>query len=222
MKVPPSDEYEKTVFGTMYVRALSSFPQASAFTLSPLAQVQSSPSNSPQSSRHKVRGFADEIETLDPRSEPDADKFGDYQLKLLKGMLGKVGEGTFIEPPFKPDYGFNVVFGRKGFANFGLTILDTSLVMHHRRSLLSRMKFVEYGLPIVIGDDVWIGSNVQVMPGVIVGKGCTIGAGSAVTKDIPEYSVAVGCPARVIKKLQSVEEERADPENVWNQLPDRM
>ncbi|KAL0058754.1 hypothetical protein AAF712_014562 [Marasmius tenuissimus] len=217
MKVPPSDEYEKTVFGTMYNPLRPTLLKA----------------------RHKVRGLADEIETLDPRSEPDADKFGDYQLKLLEGMLGKVGEGTFIEPPFKPDYGFNVVFGRKGFANFGLTILDTSLVIiigdrvqmafnvslltaTHSTSVLSRMKFVEYGLPIVIGDDVWIGSNVQVMPGVIIGKGCTIGAGSVVTKDIPEYSVAVGCPARVIKKLQSVEEERADPENVWNQLPDGM
>ncbi|KAJ8080026.1 hypothetical protein PM082_016852 [Marasmius tenuissimus] len=214
--VPWSDEYEKMVSGMMYNPLHPTLLKA----------------------RHKARGLAHEFNTLDPRSEPDADKFGENQLKLLKGMLGKVGEGTFIEPPFKPDYGFNVVFGKNCFANFGLTILDTSLVIigdrvqmapnvslltaTHSTSVLSRIKFVEYGLPIVIGDDVWIGSNVQVMPGVTIGKGCTIGAGSVVTKDIPEYSVAVGCPARVIKKLQSIEEERADPDNVWNQLPDRM
>ncbi|KAL0562951.1 hypothetical protein V5O48_019127, partial [Marasmius crinis-equi] len=60
------------------------------------------------------------------------------------------------------------------------------------------------------------------MPGVTIGRGSTIGAGSVVTKDVPPYSVVVGNPGRVIKTVQSVEEERADPEGPWNGLPDRM
>lgn len=74
----------------------------------------------------------------------------------------------------------------------------------HDTSVESRRNFVEYALPITIGDDCWIGGNTTVMPGVTIGKGCTIGAGSVVTKDIPEFSVAVGVPAKVIKKLEVV------------------
>lgn len=118
-----------------------------------------------------------------------------------------------------------------------LTILDTSLVIigdrvqiangvtlagaGHETSVLSRIKFIEFGHPIRIEEDCWIGANVTVLPGVTIGKGCTIGAGSVVTRDIPPYSVAVGAPARVIKKLPTVEEERADPNNPLNHLEDR-
>lgn len=91
----------------------------------------------------------------------------------------------------------------------------------HETSVLSRIKFIEFGHPIRIEDDCWIGANVTILPGVTIGKGCTIGAGSVVSKSIPPYSVAVGVPAKVIKKLPTVEEERADSNNWLNKLPDR-
>lgn len=92
----------------------------------------------------------------------------------------------------------------------------------HETSVLSRVKYVEFGHPIRIEDDCWLGSNVTVLPGVTVGRGSTIGAGSVVTRDIPPYSVAVGVPARVIKKLKTIEEEMADPENIFRNMPDRQ
>lgn len=115
-----------------------------------------------------------------------------------------------------------------------VTILDTSLVVigdrvqigtgvgifsaGHDTSVLSRQKFVEFGHPIFIEDDCWIGGNVVILPGVRIGKGCTIGAGSIVTKDIPPYSVAVGSPCRVIKTIPSVEEEMQDPNNPYRDI----
>lgn len=68
----------------------------------------------------------------------------------------------------------------------------------------SRRDGVEYAGQVTIGDDCWIGGNVTIMPGVTIGKGCTVGSGSIVTKDIPEFSVAIGNPARVVKKVDSV------------------
>ncbi|KAF5518299.1 Nodulation protein L [Colletotrichum aenigma] len=127
---------------------------------------------------------------------------------MLKDILGKVGPGTFIEPPFIPDYGCNVVIGENCFINFNCTILDTSLVVignrvqlgpnvsiysaGHEASVLSRIKFVEFGDPVYIEDDAWIGGGTIILPGVTIGKGSTIGAGSIVTKSIPPYSVAMG------------------------------
>ncbi|GMG03454.1 unnamed protein product [Aspergillus oryzae] len=115
-----------------------------------------------------------------------------------------------------------------------LTVLDTSLVVigdrvqigtnvsiitaGHDTSVLSRRKFVEFGHPIFIEDDCWIGANVVILPGVRIGKGSTIGAGSIVTKDIPPYSVGAGIPCRVKKTIQSVEEEENDPSNPWRNL----
>ncbi|KAL0568916.1 hypothetical protein V5O48_013058 [Marasmius crinis-equi] len=212
--VPWCEEYQKMVSGMMYDPLEPKLGQA----------------------RHRARGLTHEFNSMDPRSLP-ADQFADARSAILEKLLGKVGKGTFIESPFRPDYGCNVIFGENCFVNFNLVILDTALVTigsrvqfapnvslytaTHSTSVLSRIKFVEYGLPITIEDDCWIGGNVQVMPGVTIGKGSTIGAGSVVTKDVPAYSVVVGNPGRVIKTVQSVEEERADPENPWRGLPDR-
>lgn len=91
----------------------------------------------------------------------------------------------------------------------------------HETSVLSRIKFVEYGLPVCIEDDVWVGGGTIILPGVTIGRGSTIGAGSVVTKSIPPYSVAVGSPARVVKTLPTVEEELADPNNLYANLPDK-
>lgn len=118
--------------------------------------------------------------------------------------------------------------------NGSMTVLDTSLVVignrvqfgpnvsiysaGHDTSVLSRIKFVEFGHPVFIEDDCWIGGNVVILPGVRIGKGSTVGAGSVVTKDIPPYSVAVGNPCKVRKTIQSVEEEEQDPSNPYNDL----
>lgn len=88
----------------------------------------------------------------------------------------------------------------------------------HETSVLSRIKFVEFGHPVYIEDDCWIGGNVVILPGVRIGKGSTIAAGAVVTKDIPPYSVAMGAPAKVRKTIQSVEEEMADPQNLYRDM----
>lgn len=91
----------------------------------------------------------------------------------------------------------------------------------HETSVLSRVKFVEFGHPVRIEDDCWIGGGVTILPNVTIGKGSTVGAGAVVTKSLPPYSVALGAPAKVVKTLPSVEEEMADPNNPFNNLPDR-
>lgn len=209
--------------------------------------------------RHRSRCLAHKLNNMDPGSMP-MEKFHEAQAALLQQILGKMGEGSFIEPPFLPDYGCNVIMGRNCFANFkyvvtdspvvdsprpaatdfprSLTILDTSLVTigdrvqfgpnvsifgaSHDTSVLSRIKFVEFGLPVVIEDDCWIGGGSTILPGVTIGKGSTVGAGSTVTKSLPPYSVAVGTPARVVRTLPTVEQERADPSNPYRGMPDRQ
>ncbi|KAI1065813.1 hypothetical protein LB507_001196 [Fusarium sp. FIESC RH6] len=186
--------------------------------------------------RHRARGLTYKFNNLDPNTG-SFEEIEKKRTEMLSEMLGKVGSGTFIEAPFSPDYGSNVSIGKNCFMNFGLTILDTSLVIigdrvqmgpnvhlytaGHETSVLSRIKFVEFGHPIRIEDDCWIGGNVVVLPGVTIGKGCTVGAGAVVTKSLPPYSIALGAPAKVVKTIQSVEEERADPNNPFNNMPDR-
>ncbi|KAI5238856.1 hypothetical protein E4T42_08883 [Aureobasidium subglaciale] len=141
--------------------------------------------------------------------------------ELLKKFFGSLGKNSFIEPPLNVDYGCNILIGDDFYSNFGLTILDCCLVeigdrvlfgpgvnilsATHQTDVQSRRDGVEFALPVVIGSDCWIGGNVSILPGVTIGEGCTIGAGSVVTKSIPAFSVAVGSPARVIKKVQEAE-----------------
>ncbi|KAJ5110524.1 acetyltransferase [Penicillium argentinense] len=212
--VPHCEDYEKMISGMMYNPTIPRLLEA----------------------RHICRGLTDDYNNLDTKSISYED-IADKRFELLKKLVGKVGEGTFIEPPFRPDYGCNISIGKECFINWNVTILDTSLVIigdrvqigtgvglitaGHDVSVLSRRKFVEFGHPIFIEDDCWIGANVVILPGVRIGKGSTIGAASVVTKDIPPYSVAVGAPARVRKTIPSVEEEMADPHNPYRNLPDR-
>ncbi|KAJ5626326.1 maltose/galactoside acetyltransferase [Penicillium lagena] len=208
---PHSEDYEKMISGMMF------FP------------------NTPEllGARHRCRGLTADYNNLDTKAISYENTF-DARMDLLKQLVGKVGTGTFVEPPFRPDYGCNISIGSDCFLNWNLTVLDTSLVVigdrvqmgtgvslltaGHDTSVLSRQKYVEFGHPIFIEDDCWIGANVTVLPGVRIGKGCTIGAGSIVTKDIPPFSVAVGAPCRVRKTIQSPEEEEQDPNNPYRQL----
>ncbi|EHY57615.1 hypothetical protein HRR83_005476 [Exophiala dermatitidis] len=184
--------------------------------------------------RVRCRNVSEDYNRFSARTLDSPDQIFDARLKLLKEIVGGVGEGTFVEAPFTPDYGCNVVIGRDCFFNFNLTILDTSLVIigdrvqmgpgvsiytaTHETSILSRRKYVEFGLPVRIGDDCWIGGQAIILPGVTIGQGCTIGAGSVVTKDVPDFSVAVGSPCRVIRTVQSAEEEEADENNPYRNM----
>ena len=145
---------------------------------------------------------------------PDAEKEQD---ELIKEILGKTGENVHIEAPFHCDYGYNIEVGENFFANYNLTVLDVGKVRIGKNAQIapnvsiytaghpihpdSRNSGYEYGIEVTIGDNVWIGGNVCIMPGVTVGDNVVIGAGSVVTKDIPDSVIAVGNPCRVVRTI---------------------
>ncbi|MCR5556027.1 MAG: sugar O-acetyltransferase [Butyrivibrio sp.] len=142
--------------------------------------------------------------------------------KLIKGILGKTGEEINIEAPFHCDYGYNIEVGENFFANYNLIILDVARVRIGDNAQIapnvaiytaghpihpdSRNSGYEYGIDVTIGDNVWIGGNTCIMPGVTIGNNVVIGGGSVVTKDIPDNMIAVGNPCRVIREI--TEEDR--------------
>ncbi len=137
--------------------------------------------------------------------------------ELLKKILGKTNDNFWIEQPFMCDYGYNIEIGENFYSNHNLVILDANKVEFgnnvfiapncsfytagHPIDAETRNKGLEYAKPIKVGNDVWIGGNVVVLPGITIGDNVVIGAGSIVTKDIPSNSVAVGNPCRVIKNI---------------------
>lgn len=138
--------------------------------------------------------------------------------RILKALLGQVGENYFIELPFHTDYGFNVKLGDNFFANNGLTLLDSGLIEigddvliapnvgiytagHALDPELRLRTGAEYTAPVKIGNNVWIGAGVTVCPGVTIGDNSVIGAGSVVTKSIPSDSLAYGNPAHVVRQF---------------------
>lgn len=136
---------------------------------------------------------------------------------IIKEILGKTGSMFIIEQPFMCDYGYNIEIGENFYANHNLIILDGSKVKFgdnvfiapncsfytagHPLDVERRNKGLEYAKPIKVGNNVWIGGNVIVLPGVTIGDNVVIGAGSVVNKDIPSNTVAVGNPCKVIKQL---------------------
>ena len=137
--------------------------------------------------------------------------------ELLKKILGNTKENFLIEQPFICDYGYNIEIGENFYSNHNLTILDGNKVKFgdnvfiapncgfytagHPLDPKTRNEGFEYAKPIEVGNNVWIGGNVIVLPGVRIGNNVVIGAGSVVTKDIPSDVIAVGNPCRVIKTL---------------------
>ncbi len=135
---------------------------------------------------------------------------------LLKELLGKTGENYTIISPFYCDYGYNIEIGENFFANMNLVILDGAKVTignnvfiapnvgiytaGHQLDPKERAQGLEYAYPVSIGNDVWIGGNTVILPGINIGDNCVIGAGSVVTKDIPANSMAVGNPCKVIRQ----------------------
>lgn len=138
--------------------------------------------------------------------------------ELLKRMLGAVGDDEIIiNQPFRCDYGKQIRVGRRFFANFNFTVLDEAPVTIgddcfigpnvsiytacHDTDPVERNSRHEWAEPVTIGDSVWIGGNVTILPGVSIGDNVTIGAGSVVTKDIPDNVIAAGNPCRVIRRI---------------------
>ncbi len=136
--------------------------------------------------------------------------------RIVKELLGK-SEGAFINPPFYCDYGTHIEVGKNFFANYNCTILDVAKVRigdncqmapnvaiytaGHPVHPDTRNTAYEYGIEVTLGDNVWIGGNTVVCPGVHIGSNTVIGAGSVVTKDIPDWVVAAGNPCRVLRKI---------------------
>ena len=145
------------------------------------------------------------------------------QEQLIKKILGKTGCHVHIEAPFHCDYGYNIEVGENFFANYNLTVLDVGLVRignnaqiapnvsiytaGHPVHPVSRNSGYEYGIAITIGDNVWIGGNAVIMPGVTIGDNVVIGAGSIVTKDLPSNVIAAGNPCRVIREITDADRD---------------
>ena len=140
------------------------------------------------------------------------------RFQILKDLLGHVADDEIIvNQPFYCDYGKQIRVGKRFFANFNLTVLDEALVTIgddcfigpnvsiytacHSTDPVERNTRREWAEPVTIGDNVWIGGSVTILPGVTIGSNVTIGAGSVVTRDIPDNVVAVGNPCKVIKSL---------------------
>ena len=136
---------------------------------------------------------------------------------LLKLMGLKYGKDTFIDTPFRCDYGKHITVGKRFYANSYCTIIDVAPVTIGDNVMLgphvqiitaghpihpdSRNSKYEYGIPITIGDNVWIGAGAIILPGVHIGSNTVIGAGAVVTKDIPDGVVAAGNPCRILKEI---------------------
>ena len=146
--------------------------------------------------------------------------------EILKDMFASLGEGSFLQGPIAIHYGVHTTIGKRFFGNFNLTIQDDAhvtigndcnfgpnvtivtpihpMLPEERRAMLDEdgeVKHLCYARPVSIGDDCWLGANVVVCPGVTIGKGCVIGAGSVVTRDIPDGCFAAGVPCRVIREI---------------------
>lgn len=143
----------------------------------------------------------------------------DLQAKdaIVRELLPNMGDKAFITPPFFCDYGWNIFIGKHFYCNTGCVILDSAPVHIGNHVMLApnvqiytathaldpdeRAALVEWAKPVRIGDKVWIGGNATICPGVSIGEGAVIGAGSVVTKDIPAGVIAGGNPCRIIRKM---------------------
>lgn len=142
----------------------------------------------------------------------------DKRQQLLKEMFAEIGEGCYIEPPFHSNWGgHHVHFGKGVYANFNLTLVDDSHIYIGDHVMIApnvtitsgthpihpelRKKQAQYNLSVHIGNNVWIGSNAVVLPGIHIGENSIIGAGSIVCKDIPANVIAVGNPCKVLRTI---------------------
>jgi len=147
----------------------------------------------------------------------------DVRRALLNRLLGKMGPRIEIEPPFRCDYGTNIILGDNFYANFGCVLLDVAEIRigdnvllapnvqiytaYHPLDVKTRVAMLELGTPITIGHNVWIGGGAILLPGISIGDNTVIGAGGVVTRDVPPNVIAAGNPCRVLRELTAEERE---------------
>lgn len=153
---------------------------------------------------------------------------------IINELFGRSDETTFINPPFYCDYGSNIEVGKNCFINFNCVFLDNAKITLGDNCMLApnvsiytaghplhpdnRKLGHEYGIAVTVGDNVWIGGSTVICPGVRIGSNCVIGAGSVVTRDIPDWSLAAGNPCRVIRPITEADrayyfkDRQIDPE----------
>jgi len=161
------------------------------------------------SARERAR---DLCQTLNATREAEQE----VRRRILSELFGKGGETVIMQPPFYCDYGSNIELGERVFFNFNCVVLDVCPVrigdftlfgpavqiltpMHPYNASLRRKQ--EFGKPVEIGSDVWVGGGALILPGVRIGSRTVIGAGSVVTRDIPDGVLAAGNPCRVIREI---------------------
>lgn len=156
--------------------------------------------------RKLIRIFNESIETED-----------NIRTVLLKQLFGSTGNNIFIEPTFRCDYGYNIHVGENFFANFDCVFLDVCEIrigdncfiapgVHiytatHPVNAQERITGIEYGKPVNIGNNVWVGGRAVINPGVSIGNNVVVASGTVVTKDVPDNVVIGGNPARILKKV---------------------
>ena len=141
----------------------------------------------------------------------------DERRRILMELFGKGGDSVWMQPPFYCDYGSNITLGERVFFNFNCVVLDVCPITIGSFSLFGpavqiytpmhpfnaeQRRREEFGKPIEIGSDVWVGGGAIILPGVKIGSRAVIGAGSVVTRDIPEGAFAAGNPCRVIRQIE--------------------
>ncbi len=158
--------------------------------------------------------------------------------RLLRQMFAEIGEGCYIEPPFYANHaGRHVHFGKQIYCNFGVTMVDDTHIYVGDYTMFGpnvviataahpilpelRQQGYQYNLPVRIGKNCWLGAGVIVLPGVTIGDNVVIGAGSVVTKDIPDNVIAVGNPCKVLRQVNE-EDRRYYHKNrqiQWEEIP---
>ncbi|WP_028021713.1 sugar O-acetyltransferase [Enterovibrio calviensis] len=147
----------------------------------------------------------------------------DKRREIMTRLFAEVGDDCYIEPPLHANWGIHTHLGKSVYANFNLTLVDDTHIYIGDHVMIGpnvtiataghpiepdlRRKVAQFNIPVTIGNNVWIGANSVILPGVSVGENSVIGAGSVVTKDIPPNVVAVGNPCRVLREINDRDKE---------------
>lgn len=160
----------------------------------------------------------------------------DKIVAMERQLFGKTGRSFYVNPPLHVDYGRHVEIGENFYANMDCVFLDVNKIVFGDNVMVGpragfytaghptdpeiRIKELEFGSPIIIEDNVWIGANAVILPGITVGKNSIVGAGAVVTKDVPENTIVAGNPAKVIREIDEMDKQkwRAEMKTYYERL----